>query len=342
MKKQYGVAIIGCGHMGHAHMEKIYFKQNVRFVCACDLDLEKANDFGRHFCAQRVTQDAASCIADPEVDIVIIATYPSTHLEYLKLCIQYKKHVLCEKPITSTEKDGDHFMQLVQENPEVKVLVGYILRHNRSYQKIAHMIHCGAIGSPIILRMVQNHNTIDWKKYRKLILETSPIVDCGVHYLDVMRWFTGSEISHISGVGLRTENDLPEDCYNYGIITVRLSDGSAGYYEAGWSNTISSENLKEFVGPKGHIRLVCRKDRPNHQEEGDLIEYYRYPEKTYEMINIKCERKPTGDQFDHLVRMIEEGVPAVPSIEDVFKSFQSAFAADKVIRGNMWKGVQKL
>ena len=56
------------------------------------------------------------------------------------------------------------------------------------------MIRSGAIGSPIIMRMSQNHHTMDWQKYLNLICETSPILDCGVHYLDVMRWFTVAEI----------------------------------------------------------------------------------------------------------------------------------------------------
>lgn len=84
-----------------------------------------------------------------------------------------------------------------------------------------------------------------------------------------MRWFTGAEIESVSGIGLRTDDEVPEDKYNYGMMTVKLSDGSVGYYEAGWANTMSSDNLKEFVGPKGRIKLVYRKDRQTHQEEGD-------------------------------------------------------------------------
>ncbi len=115
-------------------------------------------------------------------------------------------------------------------------------------------------------------------------------------------------------------------------MTVKLSDGSVGYYEAGWSNTIASDNVKEFIGPKGRIKLIYRKDRQTHQEEGDLIEYYKYPEKTYEIINIDSKRKPTGAQFDHLIGMIEKNIPSKPSMEDVFESFRLALDADEAIR----------
>lgn len=101
---------------------------------------------------------------------------------------------------------------------------------------------------------------------------------------------------------------------------------------------MSSDNLKEFIGPKGRIRLIYRKDRQTHQEEGDLIEYYKYPEKTYEMINLECSRKPTGDQFDYLIGMIEQGWPAVPSLDEVCSSFEAVCQADRLIRQSLYPG----
>jgi len=331
MNKIYNIVLIGCGHMAAAHLDDIYYRENINITGVVDLEEDKAKFFCRKYGAKSYSVDYKEYLENPEVDIVIISTYPSSHLQILKDCIKAGKHVLCEKPITDNWEDGEEFVRLVKE-AETKVLVGHILRHNDSYKKIGEMIENGAIGHPIIMRMVQNHHTMDWNKYLNLIKETSPIIDCGVHYIDIMRWFTKAEFVSVSGVAQRTEPDVPEDKYNYGIMTAKLSDGSVAYYEAGWSNTIASSNIKEFIGPKGRISLTYRKDRMSHQEEGDLIEYYKFPEKTYEAINIRCERKPTGTQLYHLIDMIEKNVPAVPSIEDVYKSFLVALKADEAIR----------
>lgn len=336
MRKAYNVAIIGCGHMGEAHMNYIYYKDNVHITYACDLDIERAKVFQKKYGVKKVTTDYLSCVTQADVDIVIICTYPSTHLAILMECIKHRKHVICEKPIATNLEDGEKFVDLVKAHPECKVLIGHILRHNTTYKKVAEMIHNGAIGSPIIFRMVQNHHTMDWNKYLALLKETSPIVDCGVHYIDIMQWFTGSEITQVQAIALRTEEEVPEDKYNYGLMTLKLEDGSVGYYEAGWGNTISSDNLKEFVGPKGRIRLVYGKNRTWHQEEGDLIEYYRYPEKTYEVINIVSERKPTDVQFNFLVKMIETDCKATPTIDEVYESFKIALQADAcIVRQNL-------
>lgn len=330
----YNVAIIGCGQMGKVHMEHIYYKDNVNFVCACDTNIECANEFVAKYGAKSVETDAEKCISRDDVDIVIIATYPSSHLELLKLCLKYKKHVICEKPIASSVEEGEEFYRLVKDNPDVKVLVGHILRHNATYKKVAQMIHEGAIGSPIIMRMSQNHHTMNWDRYLTLIKETSPIVDCGVHYIDIMQWFTKSKVVSVSGIGMRTDDDVPEGKNNYEIVTVKLEDGSIAFYEAGWTKTISSDNLKEFVGPLGSIKITYQKDRISHIEEGDLIEYYCLKDKSYKTINLVSERKPTDTQFDYLVDMIEKDIPAFPTIDEVFSSFKIALEAEKQIHNN--------
>lgn len=335
MSKIYNIVLIGCGQMGEEHISRIYFKDNVNIKYACDYDLQKAETFKKKYSVQYVDANIEKCISDKDIDIVICATYPSSHLDILKLCIKYKKHLLCEKPITRNMEDGIEFVKLVKEHPECKVLIGHILRHNETYNKVAQMIQDGAIGSPIIMRMTQNHHTMNWKRYLKLIEETSPIIDCGVHYIDVMQWFTGEKIIDISGIGQRTEPDVSDDKYNYGLITMHLSNGSIGYYEAGWGNTIAADNLKEFIGPKGRIKLIFQKDRFSHQEEGDLIEYYQFPEKTYHTINIKCDRKPCDKQFDYLIKMIEKNIPAIPSIDEVFNCFNLATKADTIIKNNI-------
>lgn len=327
----YNVAVIGCGYMGQTHLEDIYLKDTIKLYGVCDLDIEKAKLCAQRYNAYKYSSDPDEFICDAAVDIVIIATYPSSHLELLTKCIKNNKHVLCEKPITKTYEDGLKFKELVDNNPKCKVLVGHILRHNRTYNEVYRLIKEDTIGSPIVMRMVQNHQVKQWNKYQTLIEETSPIIDCGVHYVDVMRWFTGSEVSTVSGVGAKTVSSVPDGKYNHGMIQVTMEDGSIGFYEAGWSLTAPNNNIKEFIGPKGTIKITYQKDRDTHKESGNLISIYRYPENVTEFINVPFNEKPTGAELDHLIKMIEEDVPALPLISDVLKSFYIVCKADKMI-----------
>lgn len=333
--KKYGVALIGCGQMGEAHLSRIYCKENVRVEYVCDVCEERAKLFQKKYNALHAEKDYEVCLRDPNVDIVIIAVYPSLHLPILEKCLANGKHVICEKPIACNWEDGKKFIDAVKAHPACKVLIGHILRHNKTYQKVAELIRSGAIGKPIVMRMVQNHHTMNRPRYLSLMNETSPIIDCGVHYMDVMQWFTGEKICDISGIGSRVDPDVAPGKYNYGIVTVKLDGGSIGYYEAGWTNTIAATDTKEFVGPKGRLKITYAKDRMSNSEEGDLIEFYHYPEKVYETINVLCPRKPCGDQFDHLIKMIETDVPAVPSLQEIEESFRAVLKADAAIRASL-------
>jgi predicted dehydrogenase len=61
----------------------------------------------------------------------------------------------------------------------------------------------------------------------------SPIVDCGVHYIDVMCQMTRSKPLQVNAIGARLTDDIPEGNYNYGQLQIRFEDGSVGWYEAG-------------------------------------------------------------------------------------------------------------
>lgn len=331
MKKTYGILVIGCGHMGEEHLRDIYYRDGVRVAAVADRDAARAELAARKFGAAAFGTDYREFLDPKKIDIAVIATYAASHLRILRDCVEAGIHVLCEKPVAATLPDAEAFCDEVRR-AEPKVLVGHILRHNETFRQAAGLIRGGAIGAPVVMRMVQNHHAMDWDRYKKLLKDCPPIVDCGVHYFDIMQWFTGERITRVSGVKASLDGDLPSGSYNYGIVTAELSGGSVGYYEAGWGNTMSSGNLKEFVGPKGHLTITLSGQRQNHREEGDLIELYTYPQREYREINVRAQYKPTYRQLLRLIGMIEGTAESDPSLSDILTSTRAAFAADRALR----------
>ncbi|MDF2927051.1 MAG: hypothetical protein K0R57_5965 [Paenibacillaceae bacterium] len=329
--KTYGVILVGCGYMGAVHLENLHKHKRVRLVGVVDLFSDKAKEFAHKYGAETWDTDYRELIKRSDVDIVIIATYPSTHLEIARTCLEAGKHILCEKPIAGNIAEAEQFIQLAT-NAKTKVMVGHILRHNTTFKRVADMIRGGAIGGPIVMRMSQVKRTSNWESHLALLKDASPIVDCGVHYVDVMRWVTGADVESVSGVGQRLAQDVPENTYNYGMITMKFTDGSIGYYEAGWGHNMPNDNLKEFIGPKGRIRIIYRDQRPKHEQHlGNLIQYEHYPSGAREDINIDYTLKPTGAQFDYFLGMIEEQRTATPTLEEVYRAMQVTIIADRAI-----------
>src|SRR5690606_9005517 len=97
-----------------------------------------------------------------------------------------------------------------------------------------------------------------WETHRQLMQTTSPIVDCGVHYLDVMLQITDARPVEVRGMGLRLTDEIAPDMYNYGHLQVLFEDGSVGWYEAGWGPMISETAffVKDVISPNGCVSIV--------------------------------------------------------------------------------------
>lgn len=327
----YKILVIGCGHIGEEHLKDIYYRENIEIAAVVDWNEELARLTARKYGAKAWGNDYKSFLNDKQVDIAIVATNANSHLSILKDCLAAGVHVLCEKPIATNLKDAEEFVAAAKAS-EAKVLVGHILRHNETFCKVGEMIRADVIGHPIVMRMVQNHHAKNWPRYKRLMEDCPPIVDCGVHYFDIMQWYTGEKIVQVGGMKASIDLDTPEGTYNYGLVTVKLSGSSVGYYEAGWSNTVAAENLKEFIGPKGRISITLSGNRVDNREEGDLITCYHYPEGTYETINVQAQYKPTYRQLEALIGMIEGGEEASPTLDEVYSSFKVALTADQALR----------
>ncbi len=327
----YGVVLVGCGHIGQAHIEDIYYRESIRIVGVVDYSQENARLFARKYGAESWSTDYRDYLQRSDVDIVIIATYAASHLSILRDCLAAGKHVLCEKPLTEANpKSAEEFVRLVRNSPQ-KVLIAHILRHNSTYNRVAEMIHGGAIGDVRVIRMAQNHHVMNKARYDRLMEDCPPFVDCGVHYIDVIRWFTGCEVTSIGGIGGRIDPALPEGEFDYGLLTMTLSNGGVAYYEAGWSESSAAQNLKEFVGTKGRIRLVLQDDRPSNREEGDLIDYYDAENKVYHTINNPSVYKNMWGQLQCLIAMIEgKGEPS-PTLDEAYEAFRITLAGKQAL-----------
>jgi predicted dehydrogenase len=86
---------------------------------------------------------------------------------------------------------------------------------------------------------------------------TPPIVDCGVHYVDVMCQITDARPVEVRGMGLRLSDEIAPDMYNYGHFQVIFDDGSLGWYEAGWGPMMSDTAffVKDVVSPNGAVSI---------------------------------------------------------------------------------------
>ncbi len=204
--------------------------------------------------------DYAQGLAETKPDAVCISTYPDTHYDYTKMALEAGCHVFLEKPLAETIEQAEELVALARAVGR-KLVVGYVLRHHPSWKRFVEKAR--TLGKPLVMRMNLNQQSSgeQWQTHRNLLSSISPVVDCGVHYVDVMCQMTCSKPIRVSGLGARLSDDLPEGKINYAHLQVSFEDGSVGWYEAGWGPMMSETAffIKDVVGPKGSVSIVANK-----------------------------------------------------------------------------------
>ncbi len=204
--------------------------------------------------------DFHEALRETKPDAVSISTYPDTHAEYAMAAFEAGCHVFIEKPLAESVEEAEKIVAAAVRAGK-KLVIGYILRHHPSWLRFIEISH--TLGKPLVMRMNLNQQSsgATWDTHKNLMSSISPLVDCGVHYVDVMCQMTRSKPIRVSGIGARLSNELPEGKVNYGALQVTFEDGSVGWYEAGWGPMMSEVAffVKDVVGPKGCVSIVADK-----------------------------------------------------------------------------------
>ncbi|HEX5790734.1 MAG TPA: Gfo/Idh/MocA family oxidoreductase [Luteolibacter sp.] len=261
MSKPIRILCVGAGHMGRSHA-LAYHQLDGFEICGivtrsaesrAKLNAELGGtyaEFGDYLEALKATKP----------DAVSISTYPDTHADYAEAAFDAGCHVFIEKPLAETVAGAERIVAKARATGK-KLVIGYILRHHPSWIKFIEMSH--SLGKPLVMRMNLNQQSsgANWITHKNLMSSISPIVDCGVHYVDVMCQMTRSKPVRVSGIGARLSDELPADKINYGALQVTFEDGSVGWYEAGWGPMMSEVAffVKDVVGPKGCVSIVAEK-----------------------------------------------------------------------------------
>jgi len=255
------ILCVGAGHMGRSHA-LAYHRLAGFEICGivtrspesrAALNAELGGGYAEF-------GDFHEALATTKPDAVSISTYPDTHAPYAEAAFDAGCHVFIEKPLAETVKAAERIVAKARATGR-KLVIGYILRHHPSWIKFIEVAQ--TLGKPLVMRMNLNQQSsgANWRTHKALMSSISPIVDCGVHYVDVMCQMTRSKPVRVSGIGARLSTELPEGKINYGQLQVTFEDGSVGWYEAGWGPMMSEVAffVKDVVGPKGCVSIVAEK-----------------------------------------------------------------------------------
>src|SRR4029453_7320129 len=145
-------------------------------------------------------------------DVVSINTLPDTHADYAIKAMEAGAHVFVEKPLAENVASAQRVVGPARRTGR-KLVVGYILRQHPSWNKFIEIAR--QLGTPLVFRMNLNQqsNGQTWAWHKRLMASFPPIVDCGVHYVDVMCQMTKAKPIKVHAVGARLTNEVKLNNY---------------------------------------------------------------------------------------------------------------------------------
>ena len=350
MEDKISVIVVGCGNMGSSHARAYHKLDGFDLVGLVDKNPEIRDRLSEELGGIDQFDDFDTALMAKKPAAAAICTYPGTHAELTLKALEAGAHVFCEKPLAPNIEDAQSMVDIAKKHGK-KMVIGYILRVHPSWKKFIEIAQ--GLGKPLVMRMNLNQQSSGktWHTLRKIMESMSPIVDCGVHYVDIMCQMTRSKPISVSAIGARLTDEIAEHMYNYGQLQVRFEDGSVGWYEAGWGPMMSEVAffVKDVIGPLGCVNIMDAEqgskkgsdDIDSHTKTNRLKVHYSEKDKNDEftrpdeILNMEDEPDHQGLcdlEQEFFLNSIRKNIDLTDHLDDAVNSLKIVLAADESFR----------
>jgi predicted dehydrogenase len=330
------IGVIGLG-VGRHHIRAYEQHPDAEVVAVADLDAERlASVADEHGIAKRFA-DGADLLADPEIDLVSVASYDDAHYAHVVAALRAGKHVFVEKPIVQREEQAREIAGLLRERPELKLSSNLPLRQAPRFQLVRDWVRGGRFGKVFLLE-----GTYDYGRLHKLtegwrgdLDRYSIVAGGGVHMIDLLLWMTGGHIVEVEAMGTKvaTKGTKFEDLDTV-VATLRFADEAIGKLGCNFA----------CVHPHYHGVRVYGTDASFINAIGDATLWTRDESGTAVPEPVTAAY-PGGDKGELSRSMVDAVLgradPAVPP-QDVFDAMAVVFAIERALESGNTEPVRPL
>lgn len=292
------IAVVGVGGWGKHHVRVFKTLESeglIEGVIAVDIDVSKLRFMERMFGVE-VENDIRRVVVREDVVGLVISTPTPLHYEHAKLCVENGKHVLVEKPLTSTLKEALKLLEL-SERMNVIVSVGLLLRYHPAVEALKEKIRGGLLGKPLTLR---GKRTSWWPKRE---MDVGVVKDLAIHDIDLAHYLLDEDTVRVYGrVG-----SLIHPYEDYCIVLTEYKSGVAGSFEANWLTPYKTRIL-ELTGERGIAIIDFVRDTLTLQFEDGIYT----PKLQY--------REPLMVQDEAFIKTIQGGNLLKITLKDAIKA----------------------
>lgn len=275
MTDKLRVGIIGSGGIAEGAHAPGYkaLPDDCELVACCDVRPERAEAFAERFDLAHWYTDYRELLALPELDAVSVCTPPFMHRDATVAALDAGLHVLCEKPMAMNVAEAQDMVAAAERAGKV-LTIGHQQRFSPAAQAVKRAVDAGELGDIYYAKTaaLRNRGAPTWGVFHiKQLNGGGPLIDIGVHALDVTMWLMGSPrpvavfgatymaLAHRPGLQNRmgTINIEEYDVEDLAAALVRFDNGATLMLETSWllQMTERGASYTQLFGTEGSARL---------------------------------------------------------------------------------------
>jgi len=221
------VGIIGYGYWGPNLVRNFFAAKDCCVKSVADMRPERLQQLEKIFPTINGVMDAEAIINDPDIDAVIIATPVCTHFSLARNALAKGKHVLLEKPMTSSVEEAEFLINLAAQK-KVLLMVDHTFLYTGAVQKIKQLVDSNELGSikyldstRINLGLFQSDINVLW--------------DLAPHDLSILSYIVNERPYSVNARGIIHTNNKIE---NIAYLTVNFESGLIAHFNCSWTSPV--------------------------------------------------------------------------------------------------------
>lgn len=317
MKK---IVIVGCGSIAHRIVQGIIYSKGELYGIA-SRDIKKAEIFAQKYHIQHI-YSYEECFQDPQVDLVYIATANPAHDELTKKALENHKHVICEKPFVSSEKEIHELFEIAKKNN------CFLMEAHKTCFTPLNQLLLNRIEEIGKIKMIQagycaHFDESDLKEWNIEEKMGGSFYDVGVYPICFSNLYANSDIKEIS-----FDVDLYKDylCDFEGQCRIVYENGIVSDLKCSWIKEEKNQGI--IIGENGIVEItnfwkntIAKMILNGHEE----------------IIEVEQKSDFTGE-IDHAIECIEKGLLQSPIMSEK-ASCQISYVLEKMKEYRSKKGV---
>ena len=299
-----GIAVIGCGYWGPQHVRNFAATRRSRVVSVIDEREDRRAYVQERYPTVQVSADLADALA-PAVDAVVIATPAGSHYPLARAALLAGKHVLVEKPLTTSAADAEDLTALAATGGRI-LMVGHTFMYHPTVRALAEIIAAGDLGE---VRYV-NSTRVNLGLHRK---DVDVLWDLAAHDIAILRYLLGGQpvVEGAQGVAV-TQPGVAEVAF----AQLRYPPNVLASVHVSWLDPVKLRRMTvvgsrrmavwDDVEPGEKLRIYDRgvEREPYYDDYGQWQVAYRHGEAEVPLIPWQ---EPLRTQAEHFLDCIADG-----------------------------------